>query len=342
MNLIPFILFVLLVMGGCSVFQKAPPPALPTAKAGQSSPLATAANTADNTAKKDDEAQRVRNAKIKVSVTVARTENQNNPDGPSKTIVDEELGLAEVHLSDVEVDPAEFAKAVQRRSLVTLGKAPEARKAYDAAKDDAEKLIDQLVGLRVERDQARAAEKAAVKTFEQSLEQNRIANQKAMDRLNAQLEEEKKSFLRKVGYALTGVAILLVLAGGFLIYTGVQSGAPFKAVVKAVACFVVAGVLIGLAVVINQPWFIPAVLIGTGIAVLAIAAYVWSEYREAKERKVLDQDATIAEKTLTKVASVIDQIPDKEKMEALLARHMNDDEKALILELRALAKKRTA
>lgn len=341
---------------GCTLLKPKPSAALATTP---STPIEAARHGTDVSTRKADDANRLAESKtyelasgIKANIVTARTENRNNPEGMPKTIVEGELQLAETKLSDVKADPSELAAAAQRKALVEAGKADEARKAYAGALADSQKLVGELATLRaardaalLERDAARANETKAIAEFQRQLEENRKTNQRQLDDLIAkhreELEEERKAFFRWMGRALVTVGILCALVGAFTVYSGVQAGNVIAAVTKA-------GVFIGAAAffficawTINQPWFKWVVIIGGSLSLLAVVGYLWSEHQQSKDKKQRSLEADEAEDTLKRIAEIIHKLPDSDPIFGQLRDAMGPENKALILELRAEAKRQS-
>jgi hypothetical protein len=351
---------LLLTLSGCNLFRSTPPPPEPQSKPGEKRPLAaatlatdTATSTADaaavTAAKKDAD----RDAKLKANVVTARTENQKNPEGFPKTIVEGELSTAESRLADVKTDPVELAAAAQRRALVESGRAEEARQAYSKASDEAKKNAQELTKAQEElrlatlaRDKARADEKAAIDSYTAQMEANRVAaaaTQAALISKHSQeLDKERRRFFNYIGYALIAAAIVCILIGAFSVYTKIQTGDVLKAVVIGAVWAGAGGVLIAFAWTINQPWFKWVVVGGGVLAAAGLVIYLITEYNDAQAKKTRLVEANEAEDTLSRVMTVLDTaLPENSDVFGKLSSLLNDSNKALIHELRAEAKRFT-
>jgi hypothetical protein len=347
-----------LVLSGCSLFNSNPPPPEPQSKPGEKRPLAaataatdTAISTADaagaTAIKKDAE----RDAKLKANVVVARTENQKNPDGFPKTIVEGELSTAESRLADIKSDPVELAAAAQRRALVESGRADEARQAYAKASEEAKKNAQELTKAQEElklavlaRDKARAEEKSTLDRYTAQMEANRIAAEATQSALLAkhaqELDKERRRFFNYIGYALIAAAVVCILIGAFSVYAKIQTGDVLRAVVIGAVWAGAGGVLIAFAWTINQPWFKWVVIGGGILAAAGLVLYLVTEYNDAKEKKIRSGEADEAEDTLSRVMSVLDTaLPANSDVFGKLSSLLNDSNKALIHELRGEAKR---
>jgi len=353
---------ILLTLVSACFWSKPIPPAKPTATLGQTAPLVDADAAVAAAVKRSEEANvalqaknQARAAEVKANVTAAREENKSNPDGPPKVIVDGELGLAQAKLADVQEDPVEAVAAAQRKALVEAGKAEEARKAYERGNIAAMQLVGDLATLQEQkaqsdrdRDFAQAQLKKATADHLAKLEENRIANQTVLNNQKSyyegELDKERKAFMRSMGKWLIGAGVVLILIGAFIAYTGVQAGNLIGSLTKAGVFAGAAAFCFACAWTINQWWFKWVVIVGGSLSVLGIAGYLWSEWRENKERKTLDKDATEAEATLTKLSELIHlkETPNEDPIFGQMSSTLDDNQKALILELRAIAKRKKA
>lgn len=349
------IVIVLLLIVGCESFKK-PPPALATANKGQPAPLVAASDAAKEATKKADAAaaelerqRKERESLIKARVSAARSAATGNQ------FVEMELALVETELAEVTIDPAEFDAALARKGLLDAGQIEHARKAYSIAAAASQKRTEARAVAVVafdtaitERNAKTAAVTAEIIALNKKLEDNKRANQKVLEDLQHQheeeLEKERKAFMRTIGYVLMGVGVVLLLIAVLIVYSGVKSGDPFKSIVKAavfaggfVFCFVCAWT-------INQWWFKWVIIIGGSLGIVAVIAYVWTEWREGQEKKQRNTrtvEADESEATLKKVMAVMDKIlPKDHPAFAELTGSMNDNEKALILELKAEEKRK--
>lgn len=343
-------LFLPLLIVGCIPFNKTPD-AVPTVTARQSAPLATAQQTTNTATSKADAASEnvtkqrdARDSKIKASVTAARQGSANSQ------FVDAELGLVESALADVAIDAAEFDAANARKGLFDSGQVEAARKAYGQATTLTQKAGEALTVAKSqydqavrERDAARTAEAVATKTLMADLKRNQELNQKALDdqklHYEAELEKERQSFLKLIGKILIGLGVVLTLIGVFVVYSGVQSGDPFKSIVKAAAFGGGAAFCYSCAWAMGQWWFKWFVIGGLSLIVIAIVFYLWSEWREGQEKKQLIQrsrEADEAESVAKKMIEVIDTTPEvANPIKTKLGTVMDLKDKAVVHELRA-------
>jgi hypothetical protein len=340
-NLTTFLLLVLLSNTACSTF-KTEPVAVPT------SPVShvTAANRkADASISALDRKLLEQASKLRVNVDAARIENQANPEGHPKTIVDMELGIAHGRLASVEPDSGELLRASQAKTLIESGKAEEARKTAAIATSEAVELAVEITKAQKDRDTAILERNQAQIAFQKEMESNRLKNQKTLDDLVAshkeELDEERKSFLRMMGRTLVGAGIVLILIGAFVVYAGVQSGNVFKSGIKAAVFAGSAGFCFACAWTINQWWFKWVVIGGGGLAIIGLGLFLWAEWKENAERKTRFTEADEAEDTLKKISSVLDKMPKDSPLFAQLGDTMDSTNKALILELKAEDKRKT-
>lgn len=323
-----------MVSAGCSFFKKNNPPA-PAGVTGNSNNTINASKKVDDSNRKVDSLLIEQASKLKANVDAARTENQNNPDGNPKTIVDMELGIAQERLKTVEADPVEIQRALQAKALVEAGKAEEARKTAAIASSEASKLASEITKAKTERDLAVMEKNQAQAVFQKELEANRLKNQKTLDDLLAkhreELDAERKSFMKMMGRVLVGLGAILVLVGVFVVYAGVQSGNVLKSGVKAGVFAGGAAFCFACAWTINQPWFKWVVIGGGSLAILGVVGYLWSEWKE--NRRFIEADE--AEDTLKKISKVIDDLPRDNPIFQKLSKTMDASNKALVLELKA-------
>lgn len=346
---------ILVCLSGCMV--KAPA-AKATAKPGETSGLTSAMGSADKATTAADAAADAaakaaadRDAKVKANAEHAKAANEGNADGPAKVVVDGDLTVILALLDDVTADPAELAARARDALLVEAGKVAEARASYGAAVQDAQAKASALAvaqadaaTARTERDAARALEKAAVESLAARLEQNRRDNQLAIAAAIAKAkDEERKAFLRRLGFVLLGLGILGALIAGATMYLtkGTEWERAAIAAGGGASCFALYWCL-------GQAWFPYLVWsVGAGM-VAAVGWYLWRESRQHKaiqEKVVRSEEADEAEDTLKRVIQAVDELGEsatikdvRERMKGL----MNDNNKALIHELRAETKRNIA
>lgn len=353
------------LLASCSAVRPAAKPALPQAGV-PAAPLADAGARADAaTASADGKADAVAQkngqllSKLKANVAGARAANQGNPDGAPKAKVEGELGVAEGRLEGVAADPVEAAEVARRTLLEEQGRSAEARAAYQKATEDAKGQAAEVARAkaeadqaRLDRDAARAAEKAALESFQRQLEDNRRANQKALDELEArhrrELDDAHQQVLKDqvawLNRAAAGCAALAVLSFGLAAAFGglasLRLVGPFSAILgfAALCCF-------GLAQVVGQWWFKWAIL---GVVALALGLAAWWVLRKQREGTLkadLEDKAGSLQGLLRQVVPVLDRAYEtadaagKELLDRTifqpLSSTMDREEKALVHNLRA-------
>lgn len=347
---------------GCKSTQVAPPVKPEGRDAGVSAASERAdAATANADGKADEAGRRTGEllSKLKSNVVSARAANQGNPEGAPRAKVDGELGVAEGRLEGVQADPVELAAAAQRDLLVEQGRSAEARAAYDRAAREARGQAAELARAqqeaaqaRLERDAARAQEKAALADFERRLEENRLANQRARDELEArhrrQLDEAAQQVLRDqvawLNRSAAACAALAVLSFGLAAAFGglasLRLVGPFSAILGlgALVCF-------GLAQIVGQWWIKWAILAAVLLVLGLVAWWVLKKQREGTLKQKLEGRAASLQGLLTQVIPVLDKAYEgaeqsgKELLDRTIFEHlsklMNREEKALIHQLRA-------
>lgn len=342
------LLLILALLSGCAA---TPPDAKPTSKPGDAAPLHTAIGNADNATKKADDAgakvddkTAQRDGALKADINAAKAANQANPAGVPKEQVDAHLDVAGARLDGVVADPKEVAATAERDKLIEQGKAAEARAATDRAIADAKGQAGELAVAKAdakaaieERDLARKGEKQAVEDLKTKLEANRLENQTNLDAaVRAAHDEERKAQMRKLGYALLGLGVLLLLVGAATLYLtkGMEWQRAAIAAAAGAGCF-------SLFWTINQPWFKYLVWAVAGVMVVAVLWYLWTEARQHKKVVGLVTragEADEAESTLKHFINAVDQSPAGTTIAHLtdkLEKDMSEPHKALLDELRA-------
>lgn len=331
---------------GCQTAPVVQPHATPK----ETAPVVAATTKTDAAEEKAEQKNDERDGKLRANIDHAREKNQDNPDGPPKTVVDGDLQVAQGLLADVKPDPIELAARQRDATLVESGKAAEARASYDKAAGDAVKLAGELAVAKQELDQARAAEKQAVTALLAQAEKNRVATEKLLaDQKRAYdeaLEKERKAFFVWIGRALVVAAIICGLIGAFSTYTTIQTGDIFKAVVRGVVWATFAAFFIACAWTINQPWFKWVIIGGAGIIVVTVAVMIrinWKDAIEKKKNIERTHEADEAESTLHRIVNVVDEnFPDGHDVFTKVQMALNTNQKALLDELRAESKRAAA
>jgi len=100
-------------------------------------------------------------------------------------------------------------------------------------------------------------------------------------------------------------------------------------------------VSLGLAQLISQPWFMPAVAIASGVALLALGWAAWHAYEKGTLARKVELESSRLKNALTTIVpavdSAIDSLDDAAKtvVKNALSRSMDADHKRLIKEIRA-------
>ena len=100
-------------------------------------------------------------------------------------------------------------------------------------------------------------------------------------------------------------------------------------------------VSLGLAQLISQPWFMPAVAIASGVALLALGWAAWHAYEKGTLARKIELESSRLKNALTTIVpavdSAIDSLDDAAKtvVKNALSRSMDADHKRLIKEIRA-------
>lgn len=338
-----------LLLTGCGVTW----PAKPSATKKDATPVEAAANVTDAAAVKADAAVvevakkgEQRDSKVLANVNAAREANQSNPEGHPKETVDTELEVAQSRMADVVPDPAETLIAAQRRASFAAGRASEAKASAEKSSAEAKQAVAEIATAREAavqaikaRDEARAAEATARANFVAQLEANRKANQAAIDKAR---DEERKEMTRLITYGLLAIAGIAILVGAFLVYSKIQTGDIPKAILVGAVFGGAAAVAAACAWTINQPWFKYVIWGSAILGVAAVIFYLQSEMHEARQKKQRSVEADEAEDTLARIMTALDKLPEGEGLFTALSGTMNDDNKALLHELRAEAKRRSA
>lgn len=340
------------LMVGC---QFSAPDAKATAKRGETSSLVSAMGDADRATTKADEATAAvtektaaRDSGLLADINAASGANQDNPDGPPKSKVESHLEVAKARLDGVQEDPAARAAAAERDLLIESGKTAEARAATSRAIEEARAKSSELAIAKAseaaaisERDAARAAERRALATLEATLERNRQANAAAIDSAIAKArDEERKTFTRRLGFVLLGLAVAGALVAGATMYLskGMEWERAAIAAGASAACF-------SLYWAMGQVWFKWLVWATAAGGVGAVAWFLWRESRQTEQiikKKVRAEEADEAEDTLKRIIVAIDELGEGAtvaEIRAKISRTMNDNHKALVHELRAESKR---
>jgi hypothetical protein len=90
---------------------------------------------------------------------------------------------------------------------------------------------------------------------------------------------------------------------------------------------------------INQPWFKWVMIIGGSLGLLGLVGYLWSEWNTNLDKRQRAVEADEAEDTLKKISVVLDDVPEDNPIWGRLSKVMDSRNKALVLELKAEAKR---
>jgi len=157
----------------------------------------------------------------------------------------------------------------------------------------------------------------------------------AQEETNRVRDAERKSMLRKLGYVLLGLGAALTLAGAGIAF--VTKGLEWQ---RAAIAATFGGFCFALYWTMNQPWFKWLVV---AVAACAVGAAIWWLFKE-RQNAVRSTEADEAEDTLKRIISAVDKLGDGAtvaQVRAAMGTAMNDNNKALVHELRAEAKRET-
>jgi uncharacterized membrane protein len=216
-----------------------------------------------------------------------------------------------------------------RASLVTTE-----AKAEEAAK----KLADATKAAEIERAGAATA-------LQKQFNEMTARIQSEQKKVEQARDEERKSMMRYLAWALLGLGVIGFLVGGATLY--LSKGAEWQ---RAAIAGLVGGCAFILYWTINQSWFVYLIWGCAGIIVAAVIWFLWRESAQNREREAMKQravEADEAEDTLNRTIRTIDSAPPDAPIKALteknglLSSAFDAPNKALIHELKA-EEKRTA
>jgi hypothetical protein len=98
---------------------------------------------------------------------------------------------------------------------------------------------------------------------------------------------------------------------------------------------------LGLAQLISQPWFMPAVGIATGVAFIALGWAAWHDYQKGTLARKVEQESTRLKDALTTIVPAVDEAiasldsATQTVVKTALSRAMDSDHKQLVKEIRA-------
>ncbi len=257
-----------------------------------SSPIASSQAAADGAAlaasaarDREEAAAREVVSRVLVNVQTAKAQNDTQPPGTATTVVAGELGIAESRLSNVVPSADERVAAAQRQALVASGKADEARSAYASATSAARALADELAKAKAATASAEATaaaakqhEREAVASYQATIAADAAATAKQIADLKAAHKEELArqneavlhDQVRWLNWAAAGCLAIFLLGIGFGQIAGAKIVWPFG---------LIAAMLLGLAQIISQWWFVWAAGSALAVAAVAVGWWVWSHYR---------------------------------------------------------------
>jgi hypothetical protein len=336
---------------------------LPISPLGASSNATTAAATASKEAGNAVEAGRNdRDSKVLSNIVVASNANESNPEGSPKTVVKEELALARNRMKGVTPDENELVAGANRRLLVEQGKAEEARRAYDDAKNTADKLTAELTRTQEAKKKADQDLELAIQTqkriqeeYDEKIKQNQIEAKAYLDKIeqdhkdelarrDSQVLKEQVTWFNRAGAGCitgaVGLAAAAWLVGGIV---SIRKAAP---IVVGLALLSVCA--FSMAQLLGQPW-----IKWVGISILGavvIACTVWG-VQMAKKNKLESELKEKAESLSTIVHNTVPVLDTawetvvaqgnkmgQDLLETLVfapLRAKNDPEKKLIKKVRA-------
>ena len=276
----------------------------------------TAAEEAERARKAADAAATALASKIKVNVDTARQENTKQAPGPSNTIVDGELSIAQQRLSNVSSDPAEALAASQRQTLVLSGKVDEAHKAYADAATQGKAAADALTAAKAASAASDAAaasalahERAATASYEAQVAKNHADTTAYIANLNQKHEDEFKQAhsealstqVKALNYAGGACLLIFLLGAGFGGFVGLKIVWPFGAA---------APLLFGLAQIVAMTWFLWAVggvLVAGGVIV---GYWVYQHYKKGDLLAATQAKAASLNGVVQAVVPVLDKAYD--------------------------------
>lgn len=181
-------------------------------------------------------------SKVSAAVGQLKKDNASNPDGPAKTAVDLQAGIALSGLDKAK--PEDVLKAAEVSALVFAGRIEEATKRATAAEIELGQLRETV---KIERDQAKAD---MVKIIDDAEDRVR----------NAEAKANKEAYLRVV----TAFALL----GGIITLAGIACAVTGWSRIGVLG--IPAGILIGGSGLLwGKPWFL--ITVGIGVILVSIA-----------------------------------------------------------------------
>lgn len=153
------------------------------------------------------------------------------------------------------------------------------------------------------------------------------------DRLRAEVASLKDAELKTQARTLRFIGVGALLVAGLLGYAH-QYGMSGASLLTGVICF-------GLAQLISQPWFMPAVGGLTVVAIVAFGVAAWHSYKKGTLVKDTEAEAAELKATLAKVVPALDEAiksvdsSAQDKIIGALRGVMDGSQKAVIHDIRA-------
>lgn len=268
--------------------------------------------------------------------------NTHNPDGPPKDAVSAQLAEAAAALPAPTAEQ-KLEKANQNSRILAgelaavkaeMGQAITENQALRIAIDAAGSRIAAAEAAQAKAEAAAVAERAeaAAKLQAQFDDFTKRINDAKAETARVR-DEERKAMLRKLGYVLLGLGAALTLAGAGIAF--VTKGMEWQ---RAAIAAAFGGLFFAMYWTMNQPWFKWLVI---GTVACAVAAAIWWLFKE-RQNAVRSTEADEAEDTLKRVIDAVDKLGDGAtvaQVRAAMSATMNDNNKALVHELRAETKR---
>lgn len=204
------------------------------------------------------------------------------------------------------------------------------------AAEAAKKLADATKAAEIERNNAQA-------TIQKQFNEMTARIQAEQRKVQEARDEERKSMMRYLAWALLGLGAIGVLVAGATLY--LSKGAEWQ---RAAIAGLVGGCAFILYWTLNQIWFAYLVWACAAAIVIAVIWFLWRESAQTKEREALKlraAEADEAEDTLLRTMKTIDEAPPEASIKALteknglLSSAFDAPNKALIHELKAEVKR---
>lgn len=320
------VIFLFVFLSGCSLIPVKPIPAAP------------ASGVSDAVVAQEAKSSQIK-AEVAANVQTARNANLTQAESPVKNIVDSELSLAAQRL-DTKPDPVELLAGEQRARAMLEGRVDEARKMYAEASKKADADARELAGIKENLKTALEDHAKLEAKYQRDLATLKTSYDRQIEAAKNEVMRDQVKWLNRSAVACAAIAIGalgICLAFGGL--AALKVAGPFAAIagLASLCCF-------GLAQIVGQWWFKWTVL---GIAVVAIGvvgAWIWRHYRQGNLKEEAQARADRLSSALKTIIPVLDETYERAKGEGKeaidtifgdLGKKMNDDDKAVIHEVRA-------